>query len=84
MKYSSELLDGIVISPDIIRKICEGEINEFFIHHLQELNAKMAYVVANEDKQVKAFKNIGPELERLRIKVFNPLDRLRIKLESFC
>lgn len=73
--YMSAFLDGTVISPDLIkyrvitRKICEGEVNEFFLQHLQELNSKIAYVVANEDKNIKAFKNIGPELERLRLKV---------------
>ncbi|KAI8893007.1 Sac2 family-domain-containing protein [Globomyces pollinis-pini] len=82
-KYSSELLDGIVISPDLIKKICEGEINEFFIQHLQELNSKMTYVVSNEDKQIKAFHDIGPELERLRIKAVDKIrDFLLKKIES--
>ncbi|KAJ3273286.1 hypothetical protein HDV01_004644 [Terramyces sp. JEL0728] len=79
VKYSNELLDGIVVGPDIIRKICEGEINEFFIHHLHELNVKMAYVVANEDKQVKALKNVGPELERLRIKAADKIREFLLK-----
>ncbi|KAL7753618.1 Vacuolar protein sorting-associated protein 52 [Sorochytrium milnesiophthora] len=62
------VLDGIVIPPDLIRKVFEAEVNELFLATIVELNAKMAYVKANRDKHIKAFKDVGPELERLRNK----------------
>ena len=56
------------MSPDLIKKITQGEINEFFIQHLSELNTIMAFVKANQGKHIRAFKEVGPELERLRLK----------------
>ena len=64
-----DLLEGIVISPELVKKIFEGEVNEFFLQHLAELNKKMTYVKSNQDKRIRAFRDIGPELERLRLKV---------------
>jgi hypothetical protein len=65
----NEVLSGIIISPELIKKIFQGEINEFFLTHLTELNEKMTFVKSHQGKQIRAFKDIGPELERLRIKV---------------
>ncbi|KAI8809917.1 Sac2 family-domain-containing protein [Cladochytrium replicatum] len=62
------VLEGIVISPDLIKKICEGEINEFFVQHLQELNRKMTYVKSQQGVHIRAYKDVAPELERLRFK----------------
>ncbi|KAJ3035124.1 Vacuolar protein sorting-associated protein 52 [Rhizophlyctis rosea] len=62
------VLEGIVISPDLIRKICEGEVNEFFLQHLGDLNRKMTYVKNQQGRHIHALKDVGPELERLRLK----------------
>ncbi|TPX61117.1 hypothetical protein SpCBS45565_g07345 [Spizellomyces sp. 'palustris'] len=62
------VLDGVVINPDLIRKICEGEVNEFFLQHLADLNKKMAFVKSQQGQHIRAFKDAGPELERLRLK----------------
>ncbi|KAJ3302058.1 Vacuolar protein sorting-associated protein 52 [Kappamyces sp. JEL0829] len=81
---SMELLEGITISPDLIKKIAEAEINEFFIGNLHELDAKLKYIIKHQDKGVKAFHNVVPELERLRLKA---VDRIREfflkKIDSF-
>ncbi|TPX57670.1 hypothetical protein PhCBS80983_g03685 [Powellomyces hirtus] len=61
------VLEGPLISH-IFRKICEGEVNEFFLQHLADLNKKMAYVKSQQGQHVKAFKDVGPELERLRLR----------------
>ncbi|KAJ3404153.1 hypothetical protein HDV05_007317, partial [Chytridiales sp. JEL 0842] len=61
-------LEGIVLGPDLIKKICEGEVNEFFLQHLQELNRKMTYVKSQKGSHIRALKDVGPEMERLRLK----------------
>ncbi|KAJ3354477.1 hypothetical protein HDU83_005179 [Entophlyctis luteolus] len=63
-----KVLDGLVITPDLITKICLGEVNEFFLHHLLDLNNKMAFVKKQKGAHIKALKDIGPELERMRLK----------------
>ncbi|KAJ3078102.1 Vacuolar protein sorting-associated protein 52, partial [Quaeritorhiza haematococci] len=64
------VLDGLVISPDLIKKICEGEVNDFFLQHLSDLNKKMTWVKnqTQQGKHIRALKDVGPELERLRLK----------------
>ncbi|KAJ3264935.1 hypothetical protein HDU76_012113, partial [Blyttiomyces sp. JEL0837] len=62
------VLEGIVVEPDLIKKICEGEVNEFFLQHLLDLNKKMAYVKSQKGSHIRALKDVGPELERLRLK----------------
>eukprot|EP00842_Homolaphlyctis_polyrhiza_P007101 jgi/Hompol1/980/HPOL_001180-RA len=64
----NELLEGTVVSPDLIKKICEGEINEFFLQHLSDLNKKMSFVKSRQEKKIRSFKDVGPELDRLRFK----------------
>ena len=63
-----EALEGLALSPDIIRIISNGEVNDEFMEALLQLNAKMTYVKLNVGKQFRAFKDIGPEMERLRLK----------------
>ncbi|KAJ3347364.1 hypothetical protein HDU91_006794, partial [Kappamyces sp. JEL0680] len=62
----------------------KAEINEFFIGNLHELDAKLKYIIKHQDKGVKAFHNVVPELERLRLKA---VDRIREfflkKIDSF-
>ncbi|KAI9348662.1 Sac2 family-domain-containing protein [Obelidium mucronatum] len=55
----SKVLDGL---------ICEGEVNEFFLSHLLDLNKKMTYVKKQKGAHIRALKDVGPELERLRLK----------------
>ncbi|KAJ3205852.1 Histone acetyltransferase kat2b [Clydaea vesicula] len=62
------VLEGIVVGPDLIKKICEGEVNEFFLLHLAELNAKMTFVKNQQANKIFSLKEVGPELERLRLK----------------
>ncbi|KAI9143306.1 Sac2 family-domain-containing protein [Paraphysoderma sedebokerense] len=62
------VLDGIVVGPDLIKKISETEVNELYLQFLGELNSKMLYMKSNKDKHIKAFRDVGPELERLRNK----------------
>ncbi|TPX37558.1 hypothetical protein SmJEL517_g00456 [Synchytrium microbalum] len=77
------VLDGVVISPDLIKKICEGEVNDFFLTHLNDLNKKMSYVKAQQNKHVRAFKDVGPELERLRLKATEKIREFLLrKIES--
>ncbi|KAL2914393.1 Vacuolar protein sorting-associated protein 52 [Polyrhizophydium stewartii] len=65
------------------RHICEGEINEFFLQHLAELNKMMAFVKSKQEKKIRAFKDVGPELERLRLRAAEKIrDFLLKKIES--
>ncbi|KAI9350471.1 Sac2 family-domain-containing protein, partial [Zopfochytrium polystomum] len=76
-------LEGLVVSPDLIKKICEGEVNEFYLQHLHDLNKKMTYVKSQRGSHIRALKDVGPELERLRLKASEKIrDFLTKKIDS--
>ncbi|KAJ3265746.1 hypothetical protein HDU77_004014 [Chytriomyces hyalinus] len=78
-EHLSKVLEGLVITPDLIKKICEGEVNEFFLQHLLDLNKKMAYVKSQKGAHIRALKDVGPELERLRLKATEKIREFLLK-----
>jgi vacuolar protein sorting-associated protein 52 len=85
-QFLAQDLEGIVISPDLVkygiltRKICEGEVNEFFLHHIHELDAKLEYQVQNEEKGIKALRVTAPELVRLQSKATEKIRDFLLKM----
>ncbi|CAG8435656.1 8672_t:CDS:10 [Funneliformis mosseae] len=77
------VLEGTVIPPQMIKKITEGDVDEIWLSYLTELNKKMTYVKRNQKKNVKAIKDVGPELEKLRLKATEKIrDFLLTKIRS--
>jgi hypothetical protein len=44
-------------------------VDEVWLQYLLELNKRMRFVKANQNKPIRALQGIGPELEKLRLKV---------------
>lgn len=65
----NELLEGILVTPQLIRKIYDGEVDDTWLAALGDLNSKMYHAKARQGRHIRALKEVGPELERLRIKV---------------
>ncbi|KAG1093714.1 hypothetical protein G6F42_018902 [Rhizopus arrhizus] len=61
-------LQGMVIPPDVIKKITEGDVDELWLEYLLTINKQMRFVKANQHRPIKALRNVGPELEKLRLK----------------
>ncbi|KAI7905195.1 Sac2 family-domain-containing protein [Cokeromyces recurvatus] len=61
-------LQGMVIPPNVIKKMTEGEIDEVWLNYLLTINKQMRFVKANQHRPIKALRNVGPELEKLRLK----------------
>jgi len=61
-------LDGILVSDENLKKIFQGEVNEFYLQDLQKVNGKMRFVRELRGKNIAALKDVGPVLERIRIK----------------
>jgi hypothetical protein len=57
------------MSIQSISKICDGETNEFYAQHVAELSKKMKLYKILQTQDIRALKEVGPELEKLRIKV---------------
>ncbi|KAI8325435.1 Vps52-domain-containing protein [Martensiomyces pterosporus] len=69
-KQLDKILQGVVIPPEAVKTICDGEVNERYLECLVEVNKKIAYmrVHGKQHKKLKAFQEIHPELDRLRLK----------------
>ena len=67
-KQLAEFIDAIVISPDLIKGICEGQINELWVLLVNELSCKLFSVNRREDIENAAIQHILPELEKLKLK----------------
>lgn len=67
--HLNDLLEGILVTPQLIRKIYDGEVDDNWLAALSELNSKMYHAKARQGRHIRALKEVGPELERLRIKV---------------
>ncbi|KAF9109077.1 Vacuolar protein sorting-associated protein 52 [Mortierella sp. AM989] len=82
--HLNDLLEGILITPQLIRKIYDGEVDETWLATLAELNSKMYHAKARQGRHIRALKEVGPELERLRIKTVEKIrEFLLAKIKSF-
>lgn len=51
-------------------------MDDVWLQYLLELNKKMRFVKANQNKPIRALQDIGPELEKLRLKVQNAMHQI--------
>ncbi|KAG0043050.1 Vacuolar protein sorting-associated protein 52 [Gryganskiella cystojenkinii] len=82
--HLNDLLEGILVTPQLIRKIYDGEVDETWLAALAELNSKMYHAKARQGRHIRALKEVGPELERLRVKTVEKIrEFLLAKIKSF-
>ncbi|KAG0075022.1 Vacuolar protein sorting-associated protein 52 [Podila epicladia] len=78
------LLEGIVVTPHLIRKIYDAEVDDSWLAAVADLNSKMHHAKSRQGRHIRALKEIGPELERLRIKSVEKIrEFLLTKIKSF-
>ncbi|KAG4102270.1 Vps52-domain-containing protein [Neocallimastix lanati (nom. inval.)] len=67
-KELEKLISGIFVSPDLINHICDDKVDEQYLKNVIELNKIMKFVKEQPNKKlINSLKDIGPELERLRL-----------------
>ncbi|CAE8584800.1 unnamed protein product, partial [Polarella glacialis] len=64
----SEYVSSVVVSPQLVRQICDEEINEAYLNYLSELNKKLDHVKQQEMQKLPSCAQSAPELEKLRTK----------------
>lgn len=64
----NEHVGSVVVSPQLVRSICEEEINENYLEVLSELNKKLDHVKQSEMQKLPSCAQSTPELEKLRTK----------------
>ncbi|KAJ2722944.1 Vacuolar protein sorting-associated protein 52, partial [Coemansia sp. Cherry 401B] len=69
-KQLDKIIQGMVVEPAAVRTICDGDVNEQYLECLMEVNKKIAYmrVHSKQHRRLKAFQEVQPELDRLRLK----------------
>lgn len=64
----SSFIQQMVVPPDLVNAICEGDVNEAYLEYVIELNKKVAFSKLDSTAMTTACAGISPELEKLRIK----------------
>jgi hypothetical protein len=64
----SEYVNSVVVSPQLIRQICEEEVNETYLDYLTELNKKLEHMRQSDMQRLPSCAQSAPELEKLRTK----------------
>lgn len=64
----TEYVSSVVVSPILVRQICEEEINESYLDYLLELNKKLDHMKQNDMQKLPSCAQSAPELEKLRAK----------------
>ena len=62
----SGFIDNLVVPPQLVRNISEGEVNEAYLEYVLELNKKVAFAKQETTAMTSAAGDIAPELEKLR------------------
>jgi len=62
----SEYVNSVVVSPSLVKQICEEEINEAYLDYLSELNRKLDHVKQQEMQKLPSAAQTMPQLENLR------------------
>jgi hypothetical protein len=63
------MVEDVALSPSVIRRIVDGDVNDNWVKGLQEVDQKMRAIAALDPSKVKAAHDVKPELERLTHKV---------------
>ncbi|KAG0016183.1 Vacuolar protein sorting-associated protein 52 [Podila clonocystis] len=78
------LLEDVVVTPQLIRKIYDGEVDDTWLAATADLNSRMHHAKSRQGRHIRALKEVGPELERLRIKAVEKIrEFLLTKIKSF-
>ena len=64
-----KFVDDVCIPPQLVATIVEGEVNDDYLEFMLMLNKKLKVVSTDSAVRAsKAFKDVDPELEKLRVK----------------
>lgn len=63
------MVEDVALSPNVVKRIIDGDVNDSWVRSLQEVDSKMKAIAALDVTKVKATKDVKPELERLEHKV---------------
>jgi hypothetical protein len=67
-KELGKVIDGLSLSPDMIKVICEGDVDEEFVELVIKLGRKLSFIRRNGEKNISAIEDVIPEMEKLRLK----------------
>ncbi|PUU79055.1 Sac2 family-domain-containing protein [Tuber borchii] len=73
-KLLGPVVEDVALSPNVVKRIIDGDVNDIWVRSLQEVDSKMKAIAALDATKVKATKDVKPELERLEHKA---IERVR-------
>ncbi|CUS09488.1 unnamed protein product [Tuber aestivum] len=73
-KLLGPVVEAVALSPNVVKRIIDGDVNDSWVRSLQEVDTKMKAIAALDSTKVKATKDVKPELDRLEHKA---IERVR-------
>jgi hypothetical protein len=71
-KVLGPLVDDIVIPPNDVRRLVEGEVNDAWVKALHETDRRMRIIKEKDPEKIQAVREVLPELEKITHKVCSP------------
>lgn len=68
-KLLGPIIDDIILPPDDVRKLVEGDVNESWVKALYETERRMKAIEGMDAEKIQAIQEVKPELEKLTHKV---------------
>ena len=65
-------LDKVVLQPELVRGICENDVNESYTRWLRALHEKLDFLGLNDDERKRAGSSHGREVPSLPVFPFRP------------
>eukprot|EP00696_Hemimastix_kukwesjijk_P019728 gnl/Hemi2/908_TR322_c0_g1_i1.p1 gnl/Hemi2/908_TR322_c0_g1~~gnl/Hemi2/908_TR322_c0_g1_i1.p1 ORF type:complete len:714 (-),score=237.10 gnl/Hemi2/908_TR322_c0_g1_i1:216-2357(-) len=64
-------ITDIALPPDMIKHICEDEVNDSYLEYLLAFDKKVGFVSSAEAAGTEAKRDLEPEIEKLRVRATN-------------
>lgn len=72
-KLLGPFVDDIVIPPNDVRRLVEGDVNDTWVKALHETDRRIKAIEAQDPEKIKAVQEVQPELEKIKHKVLAPV-----------
>jgi hypothetical protein len=68
-KLLGPIVDDVVLPPNDVRRLIEGDVNDTWVKALHETDRRIKAIESKDPMEVKAVQEVQPELEKIKHKV---------------
>lgn len=72
-KLLGPVIEDVIIPPNDMRRLVEGEVNESWVKALYETERRMKAIEAMDAEKIQAVREVKPEFEKITHKVWTQI-----------